>query len=112
VLDQSGGVKHVMKSSRVPLAILPESDFPVDGPIQLEPNDLVLLVTDGIPEAMATGEVLFGEERMLDVVRAHRHLESRDIIEKLHQAVGQFTEREQPSDDLTVVVIKVQPTPR
>jgi PAS domain S-box-containing protein len=111
VLDQSGGVKHMMKSITTPLAIFPDNQFPVSGPIQLEPGDLVLLVTDGIAEAMASGEVLFGEERMLEVVRAHRDLEAREIIEKLHQAVGQFTQREQPSDDLTIVVIKVQPTP-
>jgi PAS domain S-box-containing protein len=111
VLDHSGNVKNVMKSNRVPLAILPESDFPVCGPIQLEPNDVVLLVTDGILEAASPEGVLFGTQRMLEIVRANRHRKAEEIIETLQMAVREFIQREQPSDDVTAVVIKVEPTP-
>ncbi len=109
VLDRSGNVKSVMNSSRVPLAILPESDFPVSGPIRLEPNDVVLLVTDGILEAASPEGVLFGTQRMLEIVRANRHRKAEEIIETLQMAVGDFIQRQQPSDDVTAVVIKVEP---
>ena len=111
VLDHSGHVKQEMKSSRVPLAILPESDFPVSGPIRLDANDLVLLLTDGILEAASPEGDLFGTERTLEIVRANRHRTAEEIIEALHCAVRDFTQRQQPRDDVTVVVIKVEPAP-
>ena len=111
VLDRSGNVKNVMKSNRVPLAILPESDFPVCGPIRLEPNDVVLLVTDGILEAASPEGELFGTARMLDIVRGNRRRKAAEITETLQWAVRDFIQREQPRDDVTVVVVKVEPTP-
>jgi PAS domain S-box-containing protein len=108
VLARSGDVKAVLQSSTVPLAILPETEFPVGGPIQLEPEEILLLVTDGILEARSPDCELFGADRMLDVVRAHRRAPSSDIIAALHHAIHDFTQRPQQVDDLTAVVVKVE----
>jgi PAS domain S-box-containing protein len=108
VLSQSGDVKAVLESGTLPLAVLPDAEFPVGGPIGLEPNDILLLVTDGIPEARSPEDVLFGAERMLDIVRAHRNRKSSEIIAALHRAVHDFTQRAQQIDDLTAVVVKVE----
>lgn len=109
VLRQSGDVKVVLRSTALPLAVLAETDFPVGGPIQLETNDLVVLTTDGILEARSPENVPFGRERMLETVRAHRNRKASEIIENLRRAVRDFTRREELLDDLTAVVIKVEP---
>jgi sigma-B regulation protein RsbU (phosphoserine phosphatase) len=109
VLGRSGDVKAVLQSGTIPLAIFPEIDFPVGGPIQLETHDIVVLATDGILEARSPENVLFGADRMLEVVRAHRHQKASEIIEALRQAVRDFTRREELLDDVTLVVIKVEP---
>jgi PAS domain S-box-containing protein len=111
VLSQFGDVKAVLESSTFPLAIFPEVDFPAGGPIQLETNDIVLLVTDGILEARSPDDELFGADRMLEIVRTYRKRKASGIIETLRQAVRDFTQREELLDDVTAVVIKVkQPT--
>lgn len=109
VLGQSGDVKAVLQSNTLPLAVLPETDFPVGGPIQLETKDIVVLVTDGILEARSSDNELFGADRMLETVRANRNRKASEIIETLRQAVRDFTQREELLDDLTAVVIKVEP---
>ena len=109
VLSQSGDVKVALESSALPLAILPETDFLIGGPIQLETNDIVVLATDGILEARSPGDELFGADRMLETVRTNRNCKASEIIETLRQAVRDFTQREELLDDVTAVVIKVEP---
>jgi PAS domain S-box-containing protein len=108
VLDPSGDVKAVLESSTLPLAILPDGDFPVSNPIQLKPDDLIVLVTDGVLEACSSDDRVFGNQRMLETVRANRHLKAEEIIESLHRAVSEFTGGGTLQDDVTVVVMKVE----
>jgi len=111
VLSESGDLKATLISDALPLAIMRETEFPVSGPVALETGDMVLLVTDGLLEAAAPDKVLFGTERTLDLVRANRHLKASEIIETLHRAVLDFTGRDELLDDVTVVIIKVEPPP-
>ena len=108
VLNQSGDVKAVLGSGSPPLAIVSDSDFPVSDPIELAPDDLIVLVTDGVLEARSPDNVMFGKQRMLDIVRANREQESKEIIESLQGAVCEFTGSGKLEDDSTIVVIKVE----
>ena len=83
-------------------------DLPPSEAFELEPTDVVLLVTDGILEASSPEGALFGVDRVLEVVRANRDRRASEIIQNLQQAVFDFTGLNQPQDDLTAVVIKVE----
>jgi PAS domain S-box-containing protein len=109
VLDDSGKIKAALESTAIPLALVPDIVFPVVGPIVLEPGDIILLLTDGILEAHSPEEDFFGAERALEVVRANRNQTAREIVEGFHRAVVEFSRTKNPSDDITVVVIKVVP---
>ena len=74
----------------------------------LEPGDIVVLVTDGIQEAMSPTGEQFGTERLVEVVRAHRTRKAAQIVESLYRAVCEFSQREKPADDVTMIVIKVE----
>jgi sigma-B regulation protein RsbU (phosphoserine phosphatase) len=108
VLDPTGTVKAQLESTALPLAIFPDTEFPTADPITLEPGDVVVLVTDGIQEAISpTGEP-FGTDRLLEVVRANRTKKAAQIVESLYRAVCEFSQREEPVDDVTTIVIKVE----
>jgi PAS domain S-box-containing protein len=107
VLDAAGNVKSSLESTAAPLGLLTQEQFVSAGPVLLEPGDLLLLITDGVLEAISPEEEPFGIERMLQVVRKHRHQTSREIIEQLYQAVIGFSQTEKPLDDVTAVVVKV-----
>ena len=107
VLDQEGKVKHRLTSTATPLGVLADEEFPVSTSPRLEPGDLVLLVTDGVMENGPTPIDLFGFERALDLVRAHRHRTAAEVVHLLLEAVHHYCDDLSPQDDMTVVVIKV-----
>ena len=107
VLDSSGEVKEYLQSTGIPLAIMPEADFPVRGPVQLEPGDTVFLPTDGLHEAKSPDGDFLGKENMLEVVRVNRNRSAGEIVQALRDVVCEFCSPERPADDLTAVVVKV-----
>jgi sigma-B regulation protein RsbU (phosphoserine phosphatase) len=110
VLDSSGAVKAKLESKTIPLAIVPEVPFSLEGPVPLATGDLVLFFTDGLVEAQPPAGPMFGVERILEIVRKNRDRTPAEITAALHTAVCQYAETESPQDDITVVVVKVETT--
>jgi serine phosphatase RsbU (regulator of sigma subunit)/anti-sigma regulatory factor (Ser/Thr protein kinase)/TolA-binding protein len=79
--------------------------------IQLTEDDILLIYTDGITEAMNNGRELFSEERLLDAVRKYGNLPAQDFIDKLKDEIHSFAEGYEQNDDITVVAIKERSTP-
>lgn len=79
--------------------------------IQLAEDDILILYTDGITEAMNGRRDLFGEERLLKVIRDNGHLRVKPFVEKLRQEIESFTEGAIQYDDITLVTIKEKTSP-
>lgn len=77
-----------------------------DDTIQLGKGDIILCYTDGITEAMNSQRQLFGEERLLKVVRENGHLRANQFVERLKEEILSFTEGQVQYDDISLVVIK------
>ncbi len=99
----------MLESTGLPLGLLDEAEFPESEAVALESGDCILLLTDGIFEAVGPDQSYFGLERALDVVRAHRGEPAGRIVEVLHQAVRDFAKNDSLGDDVTSVIIKVGP---
>jgi serine phosphatase RsbU (regulator of sigma subunit) len=74
----------------------------------LGPGDILLLYTDGLPEAMSPGpeKELFGMERMKTLLAGLQERQPKEIINQLVRAVTEYTNSEEFEDDLTLVVAK------
>ncbi|MHC4402195.1 MAG: SpoIIE family protein phosphatase [Planctomycetota bacterium] len=107
VLDRFGNVKAELESTALPLGILTQTAFPAAGPVVLQPGDTVVMLTDGVLEAMSSEDVFFGSSRALEIVRANLDKPAREIVERLHRAVCHFSRGETLQDDVTLLVIKV-----
>ena len=106
VLGASGDVKAQLTRTGLPLGIKPDAVFPKAAEFSLSAGDILLLLTDGIEEAMSPDETIFGTERILEVVRANRGKAAREIVDALYAAVRQFAQNTPQLDDVTAVVIK------
>ena len=62
------------------LRCLLDADYSAEAAPPLQPGETVLLLTDGIVEAHGSDEDLFGTERVLQLVKAHRHRPAREIL--------------------------------
>jgi serine phosphatase RsbU (regulator of sigma subunit) len=60
-------------------------------------------------EAIAPAGSLFGIERALEVVRANRNRTAKEIVQALAREVDEFTQFQGQLDDITAIVIKVDP---
>ena len=69
-------------------------------------NDLLVLFTDGVPDARNRQDTRFGERRVLEIVRARRAESPSSIIDavlaEIRDHVGDATRR----DDLTMVIAR------
>jgi hypothetical protein len=68
-------------------AVRDVSRHTVDSPLELELGDIVLLYTDGVTEARASGGEQFGLERLSELLRTSHDLPVPAIIERIYQAV-------------------------
>ncbi len=107
VFDAEGGVRLRLGRSGVPLGIRPEVPFAAMKSEALVSGDTILLLTDGIEEAMAADDSMFGEERILEVVREHLGGTAQELVDALFAAVLAFAGDAVQMDDATAVVIRV-----
>jgi serine phosphatase RsbU (regulator of sigma subunit) len=78
----------------------------IDEELDLQPGDSLVLYTDGVSEARADGG-LFGEDRLLELVRSCSGLDAAAIAERIETQVLEFRE-DGTSDDLAVLVLRVR----
>ena len=107
VLDAEGQVRRHLNSTAIPLGIVPEAEFPAGNAVQLASGDMVVLLTDGIVEARAPDNTVFGTQRVFEIVRHYRADPAHLIVTNLYHAVRAFTQNAPQVDDITAVVIKV-----
>jgi len=107
VLDSAGKVKQALPRTGIPLGMRPDTQYTSSPSLPLETGDIILLLTDGIEEALSPDGELFGSQRALDVVREHRAKSAQQIVDQLYQAVRTFSGTTTQNDDITAVAIKV-----
>jgi hypothetical protein len=74
--------------------------------IRLHPDDIFVLYTDGVTEAMNPQRELYGEERFLAAIRKHGHLDVVEFVTSIKDDILAFTGGYEQNDDITLVAIK------
>jgi len=75
--------------------------------ITLKQNDLIILYTDGYTEAMNYGNRLYGDQRLLDVVKKNARKSAQEMLEAINRDVRGFIGERPASDDMTMIVMRV-----
>jgi len=107
ILDAQGEIRMELKSAGLPLGLHPETDFLPACLANLAPGDLVLLLTDGVIDALTREGDAFDASRALDLVRAQRDRPAATIAEILCRTARESVPECGQQDDITAVVIKV-----
>ncbi len=101
VRHADGGIDTWERPSGPPLGVLPDSQYET-GHARLERGDTLLLLTDGVYDAVQAGGERFGEARILDIVRAAGGT-PQAIVDAIVEETSAFRGAEPPADDLTVL---------
>jgi PAS domain S-box-containing protein len=108
ILDVQGQPRRTLPRTEIPLGLRAGTQYVSSSEHQLAAGDLLLLVTDGIDESMSPADEIFGDTRILEVVRRNRERPAREIVECLYQAVRDFAQGSAQLDDVTAIVLKVK----
>ena len=82
---------------------------PYESPtISLEKDDIIVLFTDGITEAMNKHGEEFSDERLEELVLKSSHLCVEEIAENIRNSVSDFAAGTLQSDDITLLVVKIK----
>lgn len=102
----NGGVSYLPKAKNPIVGVIPELEFELRS-LRLRPGDRLILYTDGVTEAMAVGDSLFGEDRCAETVAAlDSELSSQKVLDELLHAVQDFSRGRSQSDDITILCLR------
>ncbi|HKY44897.1 MAG TPA: PP2C family protein-serine/threonine phosphatase, partial [Pyrinomonadaceae bacterium] len=76
--------------------------------VQMKPNDLLFLYTDGLSEALNVEGEEFGSDRIMDTLKAIASLSADQIRDVVARRVKEWCAGMSLYDDLTFVVMKVK----
>ena len=77
-----------------------------EGAIDIRPGDLLVGYTDGVSECMNPADEEWGEEQLLDVLRAGRSLSAADLVARIMVEADAFANGAKQHDDMTLIVMK------
>ncbi len=96
-----------LRGQGIPLGIDALHEYEPARPLQLEPGDALVMVTDGFYEQKRKGDrEELGRPRLRDCIREHGGSSAKTIIERLDAQTLAFAGDEPQSDDMTAVVIR------
>jgi sigma-B regulation protein RsbU (phosphoserine phosphatase) len=97
-LDKGGIILGVLKTFT-----------PYESPtISLEKDDVIVLFTDGVTEAMNINGIEYSDEKLEELSLQSAGLNVSEIIEEIRISVTEFAAGTVQSDDITLMVVKVK----
>ncbi len=136
VIDPAAGVMTYARAGHTPLLYLPGGDgsdgrarilapdgmvlglrldegerfesLLVESTLRFSPDDLLVLFTDGISEAMNERSDCFGESQLAELVEEHGHLPIGELRERILREIAAFVGEAAQHDDMTMILLKVE----
>jgi sigma-B regulation protein RsbU (phosphoserine phosphatase) len=72
---------------------------------RLDKGDILVVYSDGLTDAENQRQEMFGEERLLSIIRQEAPLGSHALEQRFLQAIEEFTEGMPQTDDITFMVV-------
>ena len=89
------------------VGMFPEMGYE-EATVELCPGDVLLVFTDGVPEAHNPENEEFGEERLQQLLRQTAHLPADEISARISDEMKNWIRDAEQYDDLTFIVMKVR----
>jgi HAMP domain-containing protein len=110
ILLRANGEIERLETGDLVLGFLPDQTYS-QHTTSFQLGDVLVLYTDGIteartPEPEKTEDKLFGEGRLVEVIKTNASFSAREIQAAILQAVSAHTKDTPQGDDITLVVIK------
>jgi serine phosphatase RsbU (regulator of sigma subunit) len=105
-LLKANGDAERLESTGTPLGLMGAGQDYTETDVTVAPGDCVVLYSDGVPDAQDAADAEFGEQRLLDIVRAHAHDSSGAIVARVFEEIDRFVGDAPQFDDITMLVLR------
>lgn len=75
--------------------------------LSIEDNNVIVLYTDGIVEALSDSQKFYGTNRLNAMIKQNVHKSANEILERLSQDLRSFIGKAKQHDDMTIMVMKL-----
>lgn len=83
-----------------------------EGLCKLNKKDLLILFTDGVPEAMDTESQLYSDERLADLIKTTKGLTVESSVDCILKSVEDFAVGAEQADDITIISFALEEEPQ
>lgn len=105
ILIRKDVVEEAFTEGSFPVGLVPEAEFTTTT-LNLEPNDTLVLFSDGVTEAMDPEEQLYGVPRLRGVLQGKTNDQLEEIQRAVLESVENFARGARQADDLTMLLIR------
>jgi serine phosphatase RsbU (regulator of sigma subunit) len=102
LVRRNGEVRRLTEGGPL-LGVFPDATY-TEARITLAPGDRLVLFTDGVTEVQDANGTEFEEERLIQLLTAHRELDAQLLQEKIIEAITTFSDGEF-HDDVTLLLL-------
>jgi phosphoserine phosphatase RsbU/P len=105
ILLRAATAEEAFTEGSFPVGLVPEAEFSTTT-LQLEPNDTLVLYSDGVTEAMDPDEQLYGNGRLKGVLAGKNEMALDQIQKVILESVENFARGARQADDLTILLVR------
>ena len=105
ILLRKDEVQEAFTEGSFPVGLVPEAEF-TTATLQLEPDDTLVIFSDGVTEAMDPEDELYGVGRLRAVLQGKTTLALDEIQKSVLESVENFARGARQADDLTILVVR------
>lgn len=103
-IKKSGEVLEIPKTGNMILGIMDGLPYGTST-IQLDHGDSLFLFTDGVSEAENEAKELFGEERLIEILKSNPAASAEEFCKSMFAKVKEFAGNAEQSDDITMLAV-------
>jgi sigma-B regulation protein RsbU (phosphoserine phosphatase) len=98
---------EMLRPTGAAIGLVEEAEF-AEKTIELHEEDLLVLYTDGVTEAVNSRNHAFGQERLIKLSKQVNNAPVQKVIQEIRQGLEEFSEGKPFADDTTIVICKIK----
>jgi len=109
LIRANGSIEMVKVENSIPLGLYEDYQY-VEQELVLNSNEKIFLYTDGVNEAENEQKVLFGDEKLLEIITENHQADTKSLIHTVEHAIGKHSDGYEQSDDITMMTVSFNTT--
>jgi sigma-B regulation protein RsbU (phosphoserine phosphatase) len=101
---QSGSIKNILPPTGMPLGV-EENTLWGQGSVEIEPGDVLLLYTDGIPDAQNEDGDFYEDKRLIQVTTGNLHMTPQELQAAILADIQLHVGGAHQFDDITLLIL-------